>query len=75
MLNGSFQIANAVLVAKHLGATLVLPEIIGNQGEKRLVATDNAKLCPPKCVYFEETTLHQHERLVLDTFPNSWFNV
>ncbi|CAI9285487.1 unnamed protein product [Lactuca saligna] len=29
------QIANAVLVAKHLGATLVLPEIIGNQGEKR----------------------------------------
>ncbi|KAI3524181.1 hypothetical protein L1887_02833 [Cichorium endivia] len=29
------QVANAVLVAKHLGATLVLPEIIGNKGEKR----------------------------------------
>lgn len=29
------QVANAVLIAKHLGATLVLPEIIGKQGEKR----------------------------------------
>ncbi|KAK9078895.1 hypothetical protein SSX86_002954 [Deinandra increscens subsp. villosa] len=29
------QVANAVLVAKHLGATLVLPKIIGNKGEKR----------------------------------------
>ncbi|KAI3715312.1 hypothetical protein L6452_22291 [Arctium lappa] len=29
------QVANAVLVAKHLGATLVLPEIIGSKGEKR----------------------------------------
>lgn len=29
------QVANAVLVAKHLGATLVLPEIIGSNGEKR----------------------------------------
>lgn len=29
------QVANAVLIAKHLGATLVLPEIIGSKGEKR----------------------------------------
>ncbi|XP_024962708.1 protein MANNAN SYNTHESIS-RELATED 1-like [Cynara cardunculus var. scolymus] len=29
------QVANAVLVAKHLGATLVLPDIIGSNGEKR----------------------------------------
>ncbi|KAI3803154.1 hypothetical protein L1987_31303 [Smallanthus sonchifolius] len=29
------QVSNAVLVAKHLGATLVLPEIIGSKGEKR----------------------------------------
>ncbi|KAJ0677165.1 putative GDP-fucose protein O-fucosyltransferase [Helianthus annuus] len=29
------QVANAVLVAKYLGGTLVLPEIIGNKGEKR----------------------------------------
>ncbi|KAF5787632.1 putative GDP-fucose protein O-fucosyltransferase [Helianthus annuus] len=29
------QVANAVLVAKHLGATLVLPDIIGSEGEKR----------------------------------------
>ncbi|XP_076908048.1 protein MANNAN SYNTHESIS-RELATED 1-like [Bidens hawaiensis] len=29
------QVGNAVLVAKHLGATLVLPEIIGSNGEKR----------------------------------------
>nr|XP_043626133.1 protein MANNAN SYNTHESIS-RELATED 1-like [Erigeron canadensis] len=29
------QIANAVLVAKHLDATLVLPEIVGSKGEKR----------------------------------------
>ncbi|KAI3711811.1 hypothetical protein L1987_70357 [Smallanthus sonchifolius] len=29
------QVANAVSVAKHLGATLVLPEIIGSKGEKR----------------------------------------
>ncbi|KAD2394164.1 hypothetical protein E3N88_41141 [Mikania micrantha] len=29
------QVANAVLVAKHLGATLVLPVIIGSNGEKR----------------------------------------
>ncbi|XP_076908871.1 protein MANNAN SYNTHESIS-RELATED 1-like [Bidens hawaiensis] len=29
------QVANAVLVAKHLGATLVLPDIIGSKGEKR----------------------------------------
>ncbi|KAK9060632.1 hypothetical protein SSX86_021338 [Deinandra increscens subsp. villosa] len=29
------QVANAVLVAKLLGATLVLPEIIGSKGEKR----------------------------------------
>ncbi|XP_071716081.1 protein MANNAN SYNTHESIS-RELATED 1-like [Rutidosis leptorrhynchoides] len=29
------QVANAVQIAKHLGATLVLPEIIGSKGEKR----------------------------------------
>ncbi|XP_071685922.1 protein MANNAN SYNTHESIS-RELATED 1-like [Rutidosis leptorrhynchoides] len=29
------QVAKAVQVAKHLGATLVLPEIIGSKGEKR----------------------------------------
>ncbi|XP_076914400.1 protein MANNAN SYNTHESIS-RELATED 1-like [Bidens hawaiensis] len=29
------QVANAVLVAKHLGATLLLPEITGSNGEKR----------------------------------------
>ncbi|PWA63078.1 GDP-fucose protein O-fucosyltransferase [Artemisia annua] len=29
------QVANVVLIAKHLGATLVLPEIIGSKGEKR----------------------------------------
>ncbi|KAJ9557669.1 hypothetical protein OSB04_012283 [Centaurea solstitialis] len=29
------QVANAVLVAKHLGATLVLPQIIGSKGERR----------------------------------------
>ncbi|KAI7751631.1 hypothetical protein M8C21_007650, partial [Ambrosia artemisiifolia] len=29
------QVANAVQVAKHLGATLVLPDIIGSKGERR----------------------------------------